>query len=160
METFSYLGLSCVFFFVSILPMRHGNNISKEVDRMKIWLTFRSYLWGMETWIFEFSDVVFIHFDPTYEAWKLLLVMVIICLKKRFRSYLRGMETRFCFRYRILLPKYFDPTYEAWKLSRAKIGILHMKTISILPTRHGNSGWMTSPTFLVRISILPTRHGN
>ena len=54
--------------------------------------------------------------DPTYEAWKLILMMVLAWMALEFRSYLRGMETS---RKLIPLSQVYlnsDPTYEAWKL--------------------------------------------
>ena len=104
-------------FRIPILPMRHGNIVLK-VQKLVFPLSFRSYLWGMETvrvsqktislllpfrsylWGMETRDIAVIvldvdpHSDPTYEAWKQKPELILTPSLPPFRSYLRGMETR------------------------------------------------------------------
>ena len=55
---------------------------------------------------------------------------------------------------------YFDPTYEAWKQRMIAALRRGNYSISILPTRHGNTFKTASLAVIPWISILPTRHGN
>ena len=147
----------CTTFLIPILPMRHGNCIEQFLHISAI--SFRSYLWGMETvnW-----------WGCKNDQWE-------------FRSYLWGMETK--------MPNvnwekvlfHSDPTYEAWKpKSVAHLGMASV--IPILPMRHGNPaspypreyrlsfrsylwGMETWPRIFFSfdfapIPILPMRHGN
>ena len=121
---------------------------------------FRSYLRGMETLCMHKIDVtVFRNSDPTYEAWKLVLVSAFLRSLFWFRSYLRGMETA-----------KNNQWVEAGWLFRSYLR--GMETIiwlwvescgggiPILPTRHGNWGIIFSLERRCTIPILPTRHGN
>ncbi len=120
---------------IPILPMRHGNRHFKSwvLKRLK----FRSYLWGMETAIWQWDFKTRFYSDPTYEAWKpkfssnlaknwkipilpmrhgnFKLLKLVPLLLVKFRSYLWGMET--FFERRLSFKGVFIP---------------------ILPMRHGN----------------------
>ena len=155
---------------VSILPMRHGNGVvdfvgvdlgecfdptyeawKQKFEKLSSQLMgkFRSYLWGMETFVsrlhsapplyvsilpmrhgnserMDFSADAESRFDPTYEAWK-------------HAKNERDHDAFTC----------FDPTYEAWK--RINILNINLRKVCFDPT---HEAWKPPP-FYIQVTSFP-----
>ena len=106
---------------ISILPTRHGN-VSAINLHLHDLLLFRSYLRGMETpFPKKRPFLVIFYFDPTYEAWKLLLSCFFPLAIPNFDPTYEAWKL-LCLSVIPLTNDNFDPTYEAWKRRRKKYG--------------------------------------
>ena len=161
METGTYRDRQIFANIIPILPTRHGNSGfpgmkgGKVVDSdptyeawkraVKRGLYFNGHYsdptyeaWKPHKGIFP--QIFILNSDPTYEAWKQRIASALGSLVKRFRSYLRGMETN----HRFDDPRYiigFRSYLRGMETGTYRDRQIFANIIPILPTRHGNSGF-------------------